>query len=53
MTAKLDRAAEAARFVLSSPRNSKVFIVISRCGLGFQAVIQGDAAGAAEQYANL
>ncbi|MFQ6029569.1 MAG: hypothetical protein ACE5Q6_19000, partial [Dehalococcoidia bacterium] len=52
-SARLSEAAEAARIILSSPSASLLFTVVARCGLGLQAIIQGNAPAAAEQYTAL
>ena len=53
LPARLSEAFEASRIVLSSPVANPFFTVIARSGLGLQAIIQGDAPAAAEQYAAL
>jgi tetratricopeptide (TPR) repeat protein len=50
---RLSEAAEAARIILSASSNTPMSTVVARCGLGIQALIQGDAPAAAEQYVDL
>ncbi|MFQ6027742.1 MAG: hypothetical protein ACE5Q6_09645, partial [Dehalococcoidia bacterium] len=50
---RLSEAAEAARMVLSSPLATVVHTTAAQCGLGLQAIVQGDAQAAAEQYTAL
>ncbi len=53
VSVNLSEAAEAARIVLSSPSATPLYTTGVRCGLGLQAIIQGNAQAAAEQYASL
>ncbi|MFQ6028459.1 MAG: tetratricopeptide repeat protein, partial [Dehalococcoidia bacterium] len=50
---RLSEAAEAAQIILSAPSVTPLYTVVARCGLGLQAIIQGDAPAAAEQYVDL
>lgn len=52
-TSRLSAALEPAKAILSSPSATPLYTSMARCGLGLQAVIQGDASGAAEQYEHL
>jgi tetratricopeptide (TPR) repeat protein len=49
-SSRLTEAAEAARMILSAPSVSPLYTIVARSGLGLQAVIQGNATAAVEQY---
>ena len=49
----MKEAADAARFTLSVASAFPIYTAVARCGLGLQAIVNGDTSAASEQYENL